>query len=436
MRLNKGGRATKAVAAAALVALVAGCGSGAGGNEGSGEGGGEGGGSLDVWIMQGTNPSADAFFKEVSTAFEEKTGAQLNVEFVEWADAHDRFVTSIAGGTTPDVAETGTTWTPEFADAGALAPLDEYIDEAGIGDDLVEGLVEAGTYEGQLYGMPWYAGVRSLVYNTEIFEQAGVEPPTNWAELEEAAKAIKAEFPDKIAVAVPGGAEFTVYPWVWGAGGEVATLEGETWTSQLDSPESQEGLEFWTGLAAQGLSSEGATTWLETDVLDAFAQGNVGMAVMGSWTPGAIVEANADMEGKFAAVPIPGKDGNMAPSVLGGSHLSMFETADDKDLAFEFIELMTTGEFAQKWGEQAGYFPGQKSLLEETLASTDPLVAPFAEQFVEGGASVPASPHFGAVQAKATTNTMMQSILSGEEDVATASAKAAEEMTNLLNGGS
>lgn len=435
MRLHMGGRTTTAVAAAALVALVAGCSSGGtGGNEATGEGGE--GGSLDVWIMQGTNPSADAFFEEVGTAFKEETGADLNVEFVEWADAHDRFVTSIAGGTTPDVAETGTTWTPEFADAGALAPLDEYVEAAGLGDDLVEGLVEAGTYNEQLFGMPWYAGVRSLVYNTEIFEQAGVEPPTNWAELEEAAKAIKAEFPDKIAVAVPGDAEFTVYPWVWGAGGEVATLEGDTWTSGLDSPESQEGLSFWTGLAAQDLSSAGATTWRETDVLDAFAQGDVGMAVMGSWTPGAIVEANADMEGKFAAVPIPGKDGGIAPSVLGGSHLSMFETADDKELAFAFIKLMTTGEFATKWGEQAGYFPGQTSLLEETLASTDPLVAPFAQQFVEGGASVPVSPNFGAVQAKRTTGVMMQSILSGESDVATASAAAAEEMTNLLNGGS
>jgi N,N'-diacetylchitobiose transport system substrate-binding protein len=418
--------ATGALLLAATTAACAG---------GSGSGDGEGDGSLSVWIMQGTNPEAEGFFADVSTAFEEKTGATLDVEFVEWGDAHDRFVTSIAGGTTPDVAETGTTWTPEFADAGALAPLDEYVDGAGIGDDLVEGLVEAGTYDEQLYGMPWYAGVRSLVYNTEMFEQAGVEPPTTWAELEDAAAGLKEEYPDKIAVAVPGDAEFTVYPWVWGAGGEVATLDGDTWTSGLDSPESQEGIEFWTGLATEGgYSSEGATTWRETDVLDAFAAGDVGMAVMGSWTPGAIVEANPDMEGKFAAVPIPGEDGGIAPSVLGGSHLSMFETAEDKELAWTFIEMMTTGEFAQQWGEQSGYFPGQVSLLDETLKSTDPLVAPFAQQFVEGGASVPVAPTYGAVQAKLTTSTMTQSILSGEADVETASTAAAEEMTNVLNG--
>lgn len=415
-----------ATGALLLAATTAACGGG---------GEGEGDGTLSVWIMQGTNPDAEDFFADVSTAFEEETGATLDVEFVEWADAHDRFVTSIAGGTTPDVAETGTTWTPEFADAGALAPLDEYVDGAGVTDDLVEGLVDAGTYDEQLYGMPWYAGVRSLVYNTEMFEQAGVEPPTTWAELEDAAAALKEEFPDKIAVAVPGDAEFTVYPWVWAAGGEVATLDGETWASGLGSPEAQEGIGFWTGLATEGgYSSSGATTWRETDVLDSFAAGDVGMAVMGSWTPGAIVEANPDMDGKFAAVPIPGQDGGIAPSVLGGSHLSMFETADDKDLAWTFVEMMTTGEFAQQWAEQSGYFPGQVSLLDETLASTDPLVAPFAQQFVDGGASVPAAPTYGAVQAKLTTSTMMQSILSGESDVATASSAAAEEMTTILNG--
>ena len=417
-----------ATGALLLAATTAACGSG-------GESGETEGDALTVWIMQGTNPSADDFFAEVSTAFEEQTGATLDVEFVEWADAHDRFVTSIAGGTTPDVAETGSTWTAEFADAGALAPLDEHVDDAGVSDDLVEGLVEAGTYDEQLYGMPWYAGVRSLVYNTEMFEQAGVEPPATWAELEEAAAGLKEEYPDKIAVAVPGDAEFTVYPWVWAAGGEVATLEGDTWTSGLDSPQAQEGIAFWTGLATEGgYSSAGATTWRETDVLDAFAAGDVGMAVMGSWTPGAIVDQNPDMEGNFAAVPIPGKDGGIAPSVLGGSHLSMFETAEDKDLAFQFIEMMTTGDFAQQWGEQSGYFPGQVSLLDETLESTDPLVAPFAEQFVDGGAAPPVAPTYGAVQAKLTTSTMMQSILSGDADVAEASKAAAEEMTSVLNG--
>ena len=349
--------------------------------------------TLTVWIMEGTNPDSEAFFDSVGEAFTEETGAELDVEFVQWADAHDRFVTSIAGGTTPDVAETGTTWTAEFADAGALAPIGDYVADAGLDGDLVEGLVESGTYDDELYGMPWYAGVRSLVYRADIFEELGLEAPTTWDEIVAAGEAIKAAHPDMMPFAVPGDAEFPVYPWVWGAGGEVATQEGDEWVSGLDSAESQEGIGFYTGLATEhGFSSAGATTWKETDVLDNFAQGNVGMALMGSWTPAAILEKNADLEGKFAATPIPGQDGGIAPSVLGGSHLSMFETAENKDLAWKFVELMTTGEFAEQWGEQSGYFPGQASLLAETMESDDPLVAPFATQLVDGGGTVPVTP--------------------------------------------
>ena len=430
--MNK--RITSVAVLGAFALAVTACSSGGGGT-GDGDVSGEGK-TLDVWIMQGTNPDAEPYFDDVAAAFKKETGAELNVEFVQWADAHDRFVTAIAGGTTPDVAETGTTWTSEFADAGALAPIGDYVKDAGLDGDLVQGLVDSGTYDGQMYGMPWYAGVRSLVYRSDIFDELGLSAPTNWQELQDDAIAIKQAHPDMLGVAVPGDAEFTVYPWVWGAGGEVATEKDGTWTSELDSDDSVKGISFWTGLATEhGLSSAGATTWRETDVLDGFSQGNIGMAVMGSWTPSAIVEKNPDMKGKFAAVPIPGETGGIAPSVLGGSHLSIFETADDKDLAFAFVKLMTTGEFAEKWGEQSGYFPGQTSLLQKSIDSADPLVEPFAKQMVDGGRSLPVTPTFGAVQAKKITPAMMQSILSGQKDVKTAAADAAKEMTEVLNGG-
>jgi N,N'-diacetylchitobiose transport system substrate-binding protein len=160
------------------------------------------------------------------------------------------------------------------------------------------------------------------------------------------------------------------------------------------------------------------------------------MALMGSWTPQTVVQKNPDMKGHFAAATIPAENGGIAPSVLGGSHLSMFNTAKNPDLAWAFIKLMTTGQFATEWGQQAGYFPGQKSLLDASLQSTDPLVAPFVKQYVDGGGAVPNSPNYGAVQAKKTTLTMMQSILSGSQDVPTAAKAAADEMTSILNGNS
>ncbi|MEV4777391.1 sugar ABC transporter substrate-binding protein [Microbacterium sp. LWH12-1.2] len=427
-------RILPALALGAVVSLgLAAC---AGGTAPADGGGTDGEGKeLTVWIMKGTNPDSTAFYDAVSAAFEEKTGAKVTIEEVQWADAHDRFVTAIAGGTTPDVAETGTTWTAEFADAGALEAIGEYVDgEKGLRDDLVEGLEVAGTYDGELYGMPWYAGVRSIVYRTDVFEELGLKAPESWDDIIAAGEVIKAAKPEMLPFPVPGDAEFDVYPWVWGAGGEIATLKGDTWTSELDSKESQAGIEFYTDLALKhGFSSAGATTWKETDLRDAFTQGNVAMMLSGSWTPKALVEANPELEGKLGAAVIPGEDEGISPSVLGGSHLSIFNTTENADLAWEFVNLMTTGEFAEQWAAETGYFPGVQSAMEEALASTDPLVAPFAKQMVEGGASVPVTPNFGAVQAKKTTNAMIQAILSGQKDVATATKDAAAEMTELLN---
>jgi N,N'-diacetylchitobiose transport system substrate-binding protein len=392
--------------------------------------------TLTVWIMEGTNPDAQPFFEEVSADFEEETGATLDVQFVPWEEAHGKFVNSIAGETTPDVAEVGTTWTPEFADAGALVDLTGQVEDAELGSDLVPGLVEAGTVDGELYGMPWYAGVRSVVYRTDVFEKAGVEPPTTWDELVTVGEKLKAAEPDMVTFPIAGDSEYGVYPFIWGAGGEVATESDGQWSSQIDSAEAQEGISFYTSLALEhGFSTPAATTWDEADLSDAFSRGDAAMMIAGSWTPGALIEANPDLEGKIGAFPLPGRDGGVSPSFLGGSHLSIFQTAKNPDLAWAFVRLMSQGKYAELWGEQSGFFPGSKTLLEKVQQQDDPLVAPFATQMVDGGASVPVTPLYGQVQGKKTVSAMLQSILSGDESVEEASKQAAQEMDDIFSQG-
>lgn len=431
-------------AAGALAISLAACGGAAtpAGTAGSTAGAGASGGAkmgegktLTVWIMEGTNANADAFFSEVKTEFKETTGADLDVQMVPWASAKEKFTTSIAGGTTPDVAEIGTTWTPEFADAGALVDLTDKVKADNLDGDLVEGLVEAGTLDGKLYGMPWYAGVRAFLYNKDIFTAAGVEEPTTWAELVETVKKIKETQPDVTPFPIPGSSEFSVYPWVWGNGGKVASESGGTWKSELNSPASVEGITFFTDLALTHNSSEAAAaTWKETDVLKAFEQGKTGMVIQGSWTPARIKKEAPQLDGKIGAFVIPGKDGGIAPSFLGGSHLGVFENSQNQDLAWEYVKLMTTGEYAEKWGQATNYFPGQKKLVDAQMASGDELTKVFARQMVEGGASTPVTPKWGAVQGKQVTPTMMQSILSGQADAQTAANTAAASMDETFAG--
>jgi N,N'-diacetylchitobiose transport system substrate-binding protein len=113
----------------------------------------------------------------------------------------------------------------------------------------------------------------------------------------------------------------------------------------------------------------------------------------------------------------------------------VFEGAKNPDLAWALVKMMSTGEFAQKWGEQSGFFPGTTTLLEKVQQADDPVVAPFATQMVDGGASLPVTPLYGQVQGKKTVSAMLQSILSGDATVEEASASAAKEMDGVFAAG-
>jgi N,N'-diacetylchitobiose transport system substrate-binding protein len=394
-----------------------------------GDDSGDGGESLDVWIMEGTNPNAEPFFDEVKAAFEDRTGATLNIEFIQWAEAHDRITTAMAGNELPDVAEIDSTWAAEFGAAGALADLSENIEADGLGDDLVPALEEAGTLDDATYGMPWYAGTRSLMYRADVFAEHDLQPPTTWEELREVALQLKELEPDMIPFPVMGGGEYALDAFVWGAGGELAeqNADGE-WQSTINEPAAVEGIDFYTSLATEDdLSVAAADTWLETDQLESFQNGDAAMVINGNWTVATLLEADPAWEDKLGVVPIPGQEEGYSPSFVGGSLLGDFNS-DQPDLAWQFIRMMSTGSFARQWADDSGYFPGQQSELDAVQQQDDPLVTPFAVQMGEAGASVPVTDKYGVIQGEQIIPQMLQAILSGEKSVQDAADDAAAAM--------
>jgi len=224
-------------------------------------------------------------------------------------------------------------------------------------------------------------------------------------------------------------------PFIWGAGGELATQQGAKWTCGLTSDKARAGIQYYADLALKdGVSLPAATTWKETDLRDSFIKGTSAMVISGSWTPSAILAKAPELKGKIGVFPIPGQNGGMAPSFLGGSHLSVFEGSKNPELAWQLVKLMTYGDFAAKWGSQSGFFPGTKDLLSKVIAANDPLVTPFAKQFTEAGKSVPVTPAWGKVEGAKTLNVMAQSILSGKASVEQATTTACTEMNQQLAG--
>ncbi|MFD6949981.1 sugar ABC transporter substrate-binding protein [Nocardiopsis sp. TSRI0078] len=415
-----------AAAAAALVLTATACGTGGGDTSDTD--------SLLVWIMQGTNPDETGFFEAANTAFTDETGVEVEVEFVPWQDAQNKISTAIAGGTTPDVAELGNTFTPGFADAGALHDLSGYgVDTS----QYIPGLMEMGQIGEGVYGVPWYASIRSVVYRSDLFEEHGLEVPEDWDGLRETALALSEAEEDMIAFPVPGDAQYSVMPWIWGGGGEIA-VEGPdgTWTSQVDSEGSRAGIGFFTDLALEdGTSTTGAVNWNEIAVMEAVAEEEAAMAILGSANPKAILEANPDLEGRLGSFTLPGREGGYMPSFAGGSLLSVFEGTGDEEAAWQYVQHLTGDEFAMRWAEETGFFPGVASGVDEFSASADPVLEPFAVQLQEASRGVPVTPAWTQVEAEKVLVGMQQSILNGEATVDEATEEAANEIERILNGG-
>ena len=416
-------------AGSAALALAA-CGGDSGGSGGEVDGEGK---TLTFWLMEGTNASADAYIEELKTAFTEATGATLDVQVQPWDGAHDKFVTAMAGGTGPDVAEVGTTWVPEFADAGGIDDLTDDIEADGLAEGLIEGLAEAGTLEGRMYGMPWYAGVRSILANGEMLDEAGVnEQPESWDDLLSMITTLEEHNSDWIPFPIQGGSIFAAMPFVWGAGGEIATEDGGSWTAAINQPEAVEGLEWYTDLALEHDSStSAANTWLETDTLAEFLQETVPMFITGSWVPATIRADNPELADKLVAFTLPAKDSAVAPSFLGGSLMCRFTETQEPELAFELIKLVTTGEFATRWAEETNYFPGTEEALNEVVDAGDELTQVFATQMLDGGKSVPVTPAWGKIEGAKTLGTMISSVLGGTS-AQDAADTAAEEMDGFF----
>jgi N,N'-diacetylchitobiose transport system substrate-binding protein len=417
------------LAAGALtgVLVVAGCG-GSDDDEGSaaksGAAAGELSGTVTTWIMDPGSPKLQDVLNGYAEDFEAKhAGIDVKIEFVPWAQAHDKFTTAIAGGKVPDVAEMGTTWTPEFADQGAF----EAVPASGSGE-YVSSLVDAATLDDEVWGKPWYAGARALIYRKDVLKKAGVEPPKTWDELEAAAAAIKAKGGGIYPIAFNGLTEHYYLPTIWQAGGEIATREGDTWKAALNSPEAVEAIDYYTSFYKEGYTPKAAIGWEEPDAQEAFINGDIAMLVAGGWTYNSIIQTKPELESKIGTTLEPAGPSGKDTAFAGGSHLVVFKESENIEAANAFVDFMLEPANLNEFTSEIGFLPGTVAGIEESGYLEDPVRKPFAEQLLDHSAVYPPSPRWGALEGANIFDGVIQNVMKGKETPEQAAQSLAEKM--------
>lgn len=387
-------------------------------------------GNASVWIMDPGSPKIQGVIKDYATAYQsEHPGTTIDIQFVPWAQAHDKFVTSIAGGKTPDIAEMGTTWTPEFADEGAFTEVGK--PKPG---QYVSSLVDAATLDGKVWGKPWYAGSRALIYRKDILKKAGVEPPKTWDDLKAAAKAIKEKVPGMYPIGYTGLSEHMYLPTIWQAGGEIAKQDGDTWKSALNSPQAAEAIQFYTDFYKQGYSPKAAVGWEEPDAQTAFINGDIAMLIAGGWTYQSIIDTKASLKSKIGTILEPAGPSGKDTAFAGGSHLVVFNGSKNKDLANSFVDYMLEPTNLNKFTSSIGFLPGTVSGIKASGYLDDPVRKPFAEQLLDHSAVYPPSPRWGALEGANIFDGEIQKVMRGKETPQEAAQALAEKMDKEFAG--
>lgn len=395
------------------------------------ESGGDGG-EIRLWLNGTDTP--DPMVEYAIAEFNKiHPDVDVTLERQQWTGIVEKLTTSLSGRDAPDIVEFGNTQAQTFEAAGAVMDLSDRAAELG-GDDFLQSLLEAGTYDGSLYAVPYYAGARIVIYRKDLFEASGIEIPTTLDELLAAGEQLKADnadTPNFSGFYLPGKNWYAVLPFIWDKGGDIATQDGEQWTGQLDSTESIEGLEFFKQVFDQANSApadgDDANDYL------AFCAGEVGMMPAPGWKPGQILNEDdgcPDMAENIGVFALPGFEaGTTAPVFLGGSNLAIPTNSEQQDLAYDLLKIMVSPGYQQQFAE-AGIIPALKSELGD-VSGSDAAVAQATA--AENSRFVPTSEKWAAVEAANVLPDMLVEIAQGG-DIAAAAARADEAIEAALNG--
>ena len=436
-----------AVVLAGAAAGVAGCGSSSGSSAAAAAPA-----KLTVWRMGASVPSQVTWMKGIVKQFHQQFPQYKNtkvvVDWIPWTSRTTDWTNALSSGKGgPDITELGNTDTPGVAAEGALANITSEVKTWKSGSDIIAGNLANDTVSGNNYAVPWFGGVRGIWYRKDQFAAAGItSTPTTWAELVTDAKKLMAKYPGTYGLGAPSDYTNAIVSFIWGAGGQVAVQKGGKWVAELNTPQSEAGIKFYSDLLLSDhvspskyigeteLGAPGATSGGSDED---FAKGTLDMYIDGPWAESSLEAVSTKYQSDWASFPIPSQNGpNPAPAFAGGSDLGVWAKSPNKTASWDLVSVMDSPSNATTFANLQGFFPEFTTALSGGKYSGSAVMSGFAKAAAYTQISPLNSKNWATADATdAIIPTMMKSLMQGASFTATVS-KANSELQNVLNTGS
>jgi len=333
-------------------------------------------GPLRFWAMGREGEVVGALLADFHRAHPAIT---VRVDALPWSAAHEKLLTAFAGDATPDLAQLGNSWMPEFGALGALAPLDAWVaaTPALQPTDWFEGIWATNVVDHQLLGLPWYVDTRLLFYRRDLFARAGIDqPPATWGAWVAALDALQRsgiahpmllplnEFEPLLALALQQG--------------DPLLRDGGRW-GNFRSAGFQRAAGFFldrfnSGHAPALDSNKIANLWQE------FGRGTFAAYISGPWNIGELDRRlGPARRADWATAPLPAPDGSPAgpgTSTAGGASLVVFKRSQRQADALTLLAWLAQPAIQQRFHAMTGNLPPRRS----TWALPGPDGVPLAQE--------------------------------------------------------
>ncbi len=375
MKVNKRSvLATGALIAVGALAL-AGCTSGdQGGTD-------ESAGSLTVWV----DADRATVLKDAAAEFEAETGVTVTLVQKDFGEIRDQFVAQVPTGEGPDIAVGAHDWLGTLVTNGVVAPI-ELGDAAGNFEQVA---IDAWSYDGNVYGLPYSIENIALVRNTDLAPEA----PATWDDMIAAGTAAGTEYKFLVGLDPAAGDPYHLYPFQTSFG---APVFGQNEDGSYDAADLQIGNAGGDAFA-QWLAAQGAAGILNTNIdgdlaRENFNAGKSAFYLTGPWNVPSAQEAGLNI----AIDPIPSAGGQPAQPFVGVQGFFLSAKSQNVVAATNFLINYVGSEAVQTaLYEVGGRAPALTAAFDAAVAN-DPIVAGFGAVGADA-VPMPSIPQMGSV---------------------------------------
>ena len=213
------------MSAVMIAGMMAGCGSSSDSSSSDSKGSSKSGDKVELTLGIWDENQRDAMQKMIDAYEAENDNVSISIQLTPYKGGEywTKLEASAGGGTAPDVFWLNVLHLDSYVEGGILDDLSDAIASSDIKDNFAETLVNNYVRDGKNYAVPKDFDTNALWYNKDLFDQAGVEYPTDdmtYDDLVALATELKDKLPDGVyPFACPVDFQTWYYQTVYANGG-------------------------------------------------------------------------------------------------------------------------------------------------------------------------------------------------------------------------